>query len=135
MTAGKRILIVDDEEAIRFTFTQALEADGYTVESTGDPVRGLERIRADGADLIILDICMPKMDGLEFLARARELDRNVPIILCSAYTAYKEDFRTWGANEFMIKGLDLKELQATVRRCLAGNSEDNCNSGPAGEEE
>jgi len=134
MATGKRILIVDDEEDIRYIFTKALEGDGHLVDSTGDPVEGLEKLRTDGADLVILDILMPKMDGLEFLTRARELDHNIPIILCSAYAAYKEDFRTWGADDFIVKSLELKELRETVHRFLCGRSGESRRSTPAREE-
>jgi DNA-binding response OmpR family regulator len=134
MATGKRILIVDDEEDIRHICKKALESDGHQVDTTGDPVEGLEKFRAEGADLVILDIRMPEMDGLEFLTRARELDHGIPIILCSAYAAYKEDFRTWGADEFIVKSMDLKELRETVHRFLSGNSGTIGDSAAAGEE-
>ena len=116
MTDRKRILSVDDDPDICHAFRLALVAEGDDVTTVERGPAGLEILEQEQVDLVILDIRMPEMDGLTFLAQARELNRSLPIILSSAYASYKEDFRTWGADAFVVKGSELEVLRETVRR-------------------
>jgi two-component SAPR family response regulator len=61
---------------------------------------------------------MPVLDGIEALKRIRELDRQLPIILCSAYGEYKQDFTTWASDAYVVKCADLTDLKSTIRRLL-----------------
>ncbi len=65
--------------------------------------------------MITLDIRMPGMDGIELLRKLRERDKNIPIVMCSAYSDYKQDFRTWASEAYIIKSSDMVELKSTIR--------------------
>jgi DNA-binding response OmpR family regulator len=114
----KRIMIVDDEENIRFLYKEELEEDGFMVELAKNGQEALEKLSLFKPDLITLDIKMPGMDGIETLKRIRETERHLPIIMCSAYGEYKQDFTTWASDAYVVKCADLTELKTTIRRLL-----------------
>jgi two-component system response regulator (stage 0 sporulation protein F) len=114
----KRIMVVDDEENIRFLYKEELEDDGFSVELAKNGEEALEKLPDFKPDLITLDIKMPGMSGIEVLKRIREQDRKLPIILCSAYGEYKQDFTTWASDAYVVKCADLTELKTTIRRLL-----------------
>ena len=114
----KRIMVVDDEENIRFLYKEELEDEGFTVELAKNGEEALEKLPEFKPDLITLDIKMPGMNGIEVLKRIREQDRQLPIVLCSAYGEYKQDFTTWASDAYVVKCADLSELKTTIRRLL-----------------
>jgi CheY-like chemotaxis protein len=117
-TPMKKILVVDDEESIRYLYKEELEEDGFVVELAKNGKEALELLRLFQPDLITLDIKMPVMDGIEALKHIREIDRHLPVILCSAYGEYKQDFTTWASDAYVVKCADLTELKNTIRRFL-----------------
>jgi DNA-binding response OmpR family regulator len=114
----KKIMVVDDEENIRFLYKEELEEEGFTVELAKNGEEPLDKLSAIHPDLITLDIKMPGMGGIEVLKRIREKDKDLPIILCSAYSDYKQDFATWASDAYVVKCADLTELKSTIRRLL-----------------
>jgi len=114
----KRIMVVDDEENIRFLYKEELEDEGFSVELAKNGEEALEKLPDFKPDLITLDIKMPGMNGIEVLKRIREQDRRLPIVLCSAYGEYKQDFTTWASDAYVVKCADLTELKTTIRRLL-----------------
>jgi DNA-binding response OmpR family regulator len=114
----KKIMIVDDEENIRFLYKEELEEDGFMVELAQNGREALEKLPLFKPDLITLDIKMPVMDGIEALKRIRETERQIPIILCSAYGEYKQDITTWASDAYVVKCADLTELKNTIRKLL-----------------
>ena len=114
----KRILIVDDEENIRFLYKEELEDEGFVVELAKSGEEALEKLSLFRPDLITLDIKMPGIGGMEALRRIREVERNLPIILCSAYGDYKQDLTTWASDAYVVKSADLTELKSIIRRFL-----------------
>jgi CheY-like chemotaxis protein len=115
----KKILVVDDEENIRLLYQEELEEEGYTVEMAAHGQEALEKVNAFQPDLVTLDIRMPGMDGVETLRKIREVQRDLPVILCSAYGEYKQDLTTWASDAYVIKTSDLTELKATIRTLLS----------------
>jgi CheY-like chemotaxis protein len=114
----KKILVVDDEESIRFLYKEELEEEGYVVECATNGEEALEKLLIFKPDLISLDIKMPVMDGIEALKRIRERDRRLPIILCSAYGEYKQDLTTWASDAYVVKCADLTNFKSTIRKLL-----------------
>jgi len=114
----KRILVVDDEESIRFLYKEELQEDGYIVECAKNGEEALEMLSVFKPDLISLDIKMPVMDGIEALKRIREKERQLPIILCSAYGEYKQDLTTWASDAYVVKCADLTAFKTTIRKLL-----------------
>jgi len=78
----KKILVVDDEETIRFLYQEELGEEGYAVEVAANGQEALDKLNTFHPDLITLDIKMPAMDGVETLRRIREVQRDLPVILC-----------------------------------------------------
>lgn len=114
----KKILIVEDEEGLRLFYKEELEAEGYeviTARNGKEAIQELEKVRPD---LIILDIVMPVMDGMEALGKIVGKDRKIPIILNTSYTGYRDDFMSWVADAYVTKSSDLEELKAKVRELL-----------------
>jgi two-component system response regulator (stage 0 sporulation protein F) len=114
----KKILIVDDEESIRYLYREELEEEGFIVEVATNGEEALEKLPLFKPDLITLDIKMPGMNGIETLKRIRESDRQLPIIMCSAYGEYKQDFTTWASDAYIVKCADLTELKTTICKLL-----------------
>lgn len=114
----KRILLVDDDESIQLLYREEFEDEGYTVESAGNGVEALVKFRQNPPDLVILDINMPGMNGIEVLRQMKELRAQLPVILCSAYQEYKQDFGSWASEAYVVKSANLDELKATVRKHL-----------------
>ena len=114
----KKILLVEDEESLRLLYQEELKAEGYevlTARNGKEVLRQLEEVRPD---LIILDIVMPVMDGMETLGQIMGRKRNVPIIIHTSYPGYREDFMSWAADAYVTKSSDLRELMDTVRDLL-----------------
>jgi DNA-binding response OmpR family regulator len=87
---SKRILVIDDEEAVRKSFILALEDTDYQVETVESGEKGLKKIQTDKYDLVFLDLKMPGMNGVETLRELRKIDKSVPIYIVTAF--HKEFF-------------------------------------------
>ncbi len=111
----ENILVVDDEQNIRFLYKEELEDEGYQVSVATNGEEALEMLAKKVPDLIILDIKMPGIDGIEVMRRIKDEKGNIPIILCSAYGQYKQDFRTWASDAYVVKSADLTELKLTIK--------------------
>jgi CheY-like chemotaxis protein len=114
----KKILVVDDEESIRFLYKEELEEEGFIVELAQNGKEALEKLPLFKPDLVTLDIKMPVMDGIEALKRIRQVARQLPVILCSAYGDYKQDLTTWASDAYIVKCADLTDLKTTIRKLL-----------------
>lgn len=115
-----RILVVDDEENIRLLYKEEMTEEGYEVETASDGEDALAKIRARRPDLVVLDIRMPGMDGLECLSKIREIDMMLPVVIATAYGSFRQDFASWPSDSYVTKSSDLAHLKSEVRRLLAG---------------
>ena len=115
-----RILIIDDERAIRNTLKEILEFESYTVDQAEDGPAGLDMLIQQRYDVVLCDIKMPKMDGLEVLTRAQAMGTDAAFIMVSAHgsidTAVEATKK--GAYDFLSKPPDLNRLLVTVRNAL-----------------
>ncbi|MBI4666935.1 MAG: response regulator [Nitrospinae bacterium] len=113
-----KILVVDDEENIRLLYREELAEAGYEVETARDAMDADRKIPGFKPDLITLDIKMPGMDGLEYLRKFREKDKETPVVLCTAYADYKKDFKVWASEAYVVKSFNLDQLKSTIREVL-----------------
>lgn len=113
-----KILIVEDDESLSLLYSTELSDEGYECLLVGNGKEAIRVLREVRPDLIILDIVMPVMDGMEALGRIIGQYRDIPIILHSSYPGYKEDFMSWSADAYLIKSSDLTELKATIKDLL-----------------
>jgi DNA-binding response OmpR family regulator len=115
----KKVLIVDDEENLRELYKQELMEEGYSVCLAANGKEAISQIEKENPDLVVLDIRMPEMNGIEALGRMIGRFKKIPVILNTAYTSYKEDFRTWAAEAYVVKSSDLTELKEKIREILS----------------
>lgn len=113
-----RILIVDDDEKQRLLYREQFEDDGYEVVEVADGREALEYISKCPPDAVILDINMPGPDGLHTLTRIHDMRPGLPVVLNSAYAAYKEQYVSWIADAYVTKSSNLDELREAVRSAV-----------------
>ncbi len=118
-----KILLVDDDEGLRDFYEEELEDEGYEVLTAVNGKEALQKLEKGKPDLIVLDIVMPKMDGMEALGRILRKDRGVPVILHTSHSIYQEDFMSWAADGYLIKSSDLTELKGKIRELLQKRSQ------------
>jgi DNA-binding NtrC family response regulator len=113
------ILIVDDERDIRHLYSAELEDAGYTVSTAGSSEEAARLIRSETYDLVVLDIQMQGESGLQMLQNVVKEHPGLPVILCTAYSCYKDDFSSWLADAYVVKSSDIGELKAEIAKVLA----------------
>jgi len=114
----KKILVVDDEENIRELYRIEFEDMGYTVTVVSDGIQALDKMDSDKFDLVTLDMRMPDIDGIETLRKMKEKDNALPVIICTAYEEYKQDFGSWCSDAYVVKSADTSLLRETVKKIL-----------------
>ncbi len=114
----KKILVVEDDESQRILYRDELVECGYEVILAANGKEALNYLIKEEPDLIILDIVMPEMDGIETLGRIIRKYRDIPIILNTAYPVYQQDFMSWAADAYVLKSSDLGELKWWVQELL-----------------
>ena len=114
------ILIIDDERAIRKTLGEILSYEGYKIEEASDGEEGLRKFREKAYDVVLCDIKMPKLDGIEFLDKAREANPDVPIIMISGHGTIETAVEAVkkGAFDYISKPPDLNRLLITLRNAM-----------------
>ncbi|MGQ9647542.1 MAG: response regulator [Thermodesulfobacteriota bacterium] len=115
---NEKILVVDDDEGLRDLFKEVLTDEGYQVLTAKNGKEALQKLEKEKPDLIVLDIVMPKMDGMEALGRIIGKDKSVPVILHTSHPGYQEDFMSWAADAYLLKSDDLTELKRKIRELL-----------------
>ncbi len=115
---AKKILIVDDEEHIRFLYSEELREEGYDVITAESGHLLLERIRNEKPNLVVLDIKMVDYNGLDLLQDIRNEFYDLPVVLCTAYDAFKEDIKSVAADFYVVKSFDLTELKKKIAMAL-----------------
>jgi two-component system response regulator MprA len=131
MAEQARILVVDDEPAVQSALSRALSLEHYDVAQAVDGVQALERLGTSPYEAIILDIAMPRMDGLEVCRRLREGGDTTPVLMLTARGEVDDRVAGLdvGADDYLVKPFALRELLARVRALLRRAGEDG--EGPA----
>lgn len=118
------ILIIDDEKSIRKTLTEILSYEGYKIDEAADGEEGLKKFKEKNYDIVLCDIKMPKLDGIEFLERAKDINDEVPIIIISGHgnieTAVEAVKK--GAYDYISKPPDLNRMLITLRNAMDKNT-------------
>ncbi len=114
------ILIIDDEKSIRKTLGEILSYEGYKIDEAGDGEEGLKKFREKTYDVVLCDIKMPKIDGIEFLEKSRESNADVPIIMISGHGTIETAVEAVkkGAFDYISKPPDLNRLLITIRNAM-----------------
>lgn len=113
-----KILVVDDEKSIRLLYEQELLDEGYQVSVAENGKECLDILEQEDFDVVIMDIKMPQMDGIEALGKIVSKYRDLPVVLNTAYSSYQDDFRSWPAEAYVVKSSDLSELKLTIKEIL-----------------
>jgi DNA-binding response OmpR family regulator len=116
--APPSILVVDDEEHILKLYEKEFSDDGYQVKTAKDAEEAIKIAKEGEVNLIVLDIKMEGKNGLEILSDFRRINKNLPIILNSAYSTYKSDFQSWLADAYLVKSSNLEELKKTIKELI-----------------
>jgi CheY-like chemotaxis protein len=113
-----KILVVDDDPNQSLLYQNELASDGYDVRTAADGAEAIAMVEEDRPDLVVMDISMPGMDGIEAMSRMLAQDHKLPVILNTAYATYKDNFRAWSADAYVVKSSDLSELKKTIEEVL-----------------
>jgi len=114
-----KILLAEDEEHLRFLYEEELGEEGYQVTSARNGKEALQKLEDTRPDLVILDIAMPVMNGLEALARIRERrDGKIPVILHTSYERYRQDPVGRSADAYVLKSIDMDELKEKIKELI-----------------
>jgi len=113
-----KILCVDDDPSLLNLYHEELTEEGYKVMVAKNGKDAVTRFSREKPNLVILDIRMPEMDGITALNAILGKNRQVPIIINTAFPQYRENFMTWGADAYVVKSSDLSELKQTIRQVL-----------------
>jgi DNA-binding NtrC family response regulator len=114
-----KLLVADDEKNLRELYQMELEDEGYQVETAANANEVLTKIEASEYDVIVLDIQMPGMSGIDLLQKIMARDKRQPVILNTAYPSYRDNFMTWPAEAYVVKSSDTTELKQAIKKVLA----------------
>lgn len=118
-----RLLLIEDDEMLGKAVSAGLKQDGYTVDWLTDGEAGLEALQSDDFDVVVLDIGLPGMSGIEVLQRLRKQKMTLPVMILTAYDAVSDRITGLdaGADDYLIKPFDLDELLARLRAITRRN--------------
>jgi DNA-binding response OmpR family regulator len=117
MNSKPRILLVDDESDITFSFSIGLEDSGFKVDTFNHPLKALSNFRSGSYELVILDMKMPEMSGIDLCKEMRKIDNNVRICFLTAFDSQYEEFRRY-SECFIRKPITIDDLVEKIKKEL-----------------
>lgn len=123
------ILLIEDDPNQQALYRMELEDEGYRVAVASDGREGLWKVREERPDLVLLDLQMPGIDGIETLWRLMGADAQIPVIIHTAYEQYEDDFMTWMADAYVVKSSNPDVLKAEIGRALSAKQHENALEG------
>lgn len=117
-----RLLVIDDEANIRLLYAQELGDEGHEVITAANVAEALSRLDEYSFDLVVLDIKLKSESGLDLLQQIVRERHHLPVILCSAFSCYKDDFSAWLADGYVVKSSNIDELKQEVEKVLSKKS-------------
>ena len=112
------VLVVEDEKNLLELYKSELEDGGYLVFPAGSGREAIESVKKQRPDVVVLDIKLNDMEGLEVLDEIKSFDKTIPVIINSAYSVYKSDFTSWMADDYIVKSSDISGLLGKIRELL-----------------
>jgi DNA-binding response OmpR family regulator len=109
---------VDDEKNLRILYEEELKSEGYDVDIADSAEAAFKCLDKSNYDVIVLDIQMPGMNGLEAMGHILHKNRKQAIILNTAYSQFQDDFESWSADAYVVKSGDLTELKEKIRELI-----------------
>ncbi len=121
MRGDVHILIVDDEAVMRDSLSAWLMEDGYEVEAVGDGAQALQRVREERWDVLLVDLKMPGMDGIEVLEKVKGYNEEIPVIIMTAYATVDSAVEAMkkGAYDYIVKPFNPEEIGLAIRKIIA----------------
>lgn len=115
-----RVLIVDDDESLRTVLSEAVRSFGHEVETAADGVEALERYKQDQIDLVITDLKMPGMDGLELLQKVKEIRPDAVVLMVTGYPTIDSAVQAikHGAYDYITKPFKFEDVEVVIRRAV-----------------
>ncbi len=108
-----------------------MRSEGYEIVTVADGIDALEKVQEQPPDIVVMDINMPRMDGIEVMGRILSMNKEIPVIINTVYSNYKDNFMSWAADAFIVKSSDLSELKDKINETLTNKklkfSKLNCN--------
>ena len=117
-----KILVIDDDASIQILYNDELTEEGYEVIASADGSRLMRLIDETKPDLVVLDVRLGEYDGLDLLQDIRNTYYNLPVILCTAYPAFKYDLKSIAADYYVVKRSNLEELKLKIKMALEGGN-------------
>ncbi len=115
----KTVLVVEDDPRQGLLYEQELNDEGYQVLRAANGREGLNTVKTQQPDCLVMDINMPIMDGLDALGKILAVRPALPIIINSAFSSYKDSFMSWAADAYVVKSSDLSELKLRIKEAIA----------------
>ena len=119
------ILLVEDDKNQRLLYEQELRFEGYEIVTAYDGIDALEKVHEQPPDIVVMDINMPRMDGIEAMGRILSKNKKIPVIINTAYSNYKDSFMSWAADAYIVKSSDLSELKDKIKEVLTNKTKDS----------
>ena len=119
------ILLVEDDKNQRLLYEQELRQEGYEILTAIDGKDALEKVEEQLPDIVVMDINLPRMDGIESMGRIINKNKKIPIIINTAYSNYKDNFMSWAADAYIVKSSDLTELKTKIKELLIFETQKN----------
>ena len=113
------ILLVEDDPNQLLLYETELQEEGHEVVSATNGFDALASLDDEMPDLVVMDLSMPGMDGIDAMSRMLGKNHRLPIILNTAYSSYKDNFRAWSADAYVVKSPDLTPLKNAIKQVLS----------------
>jgi len=123
------ILVMDEDQGVRLLYAEEFSEEGYDVITCGDAARLIELISSKKPDIVLMEALFSNHDGLDLLQDISYAFQGLPVILCTAHPAFREDLRSLAAYAFMVKGSNLKPLKALIEKVIEESGQP-CSSKP-----
>ncbi len=117
------ILLIENNKDLLWLYEEELRFEGYQIVTATDGKDALKKVQEQPLDLVVTDINLPKMDGIETMGWILSKHKNIPIIINTAHSSYKDNFITWAADAFIVKSSDLTELKNKIKEITINKSQ------------